>query len=55
MKKSPPRTGSYGDGRAGRWSSPWVMRSVVILAGVIVVVAFVYAAANGVLFRSNSH
>jgi hypothetical protein len=55
VKKGPARTGKYGEGRAGRGSSPWVIRIVVGVAAVIVVVALVYAAANGVLFRVNSH
>ena len=54
VKKGSPRTGRYGEGRAGRGSSPWVMRVVVIVAAVVVLAALVYAAANGVLFRVNS-
>ena len=48
--REPVRTGAYGDGRAGRGSSPWVIRGVVLVAAVIVVGALVYAAANGILF-----
>lgn len=44
------RSGRYGEDRAGRWSSPWVLRGVVAVAVVIVVVALVFAAANGILF-----
>lgn len=55
VKKGPPRTGKYGEGRGGRGSSPWVMRVVVIVAAAVVLAALVYAAANGVLFRVNSH
>ncbi|MBW4042433.1 MAG: hypothetical protein HIU86_09950 [Acidobacteria bacterium] len=55
VKKGPARTGRYGEGRGGRGSSPWVMRIVVIVASAVVLAALVYAAANGVLFRVNSH
>jgi hypothetical protein len=34
----------------GRWSSPWVIRGVVIVAVVIVVIALVYAGLHGILF-----
>lgn len=44
------RTGRYGEGRAGRASSPWVIRGVVIVAVVILVVAIAVAAAQGILF-----
>jgi hypothetical protein len=44
------RTGTYGEGRAGRWSSPWVMRGVVAFVVLVLLVAIVYAAVNGVLF-----
>jgi uncharacterized membrane protein len=44
------RSGTYGEGRAGRWSSPWVIRTVVAVVVLILVVAIVYAAVNGVLF-----
>jgi preprotein translocase subunit SecE len=37
-------------GRAGRGSSPWVIRTIVAVAVVIVVVAVIFAAVNGVLF-----
>ena len=48
------RSGRYGDQHGGRWSSPWVLRIVVIVAAAILVTALVYAAANGVLFSTNS-
>jgi anti-sigma-K factor RskA len=44
------RTGRYGEDRAGRWSSPWVIRVVVIVAVAILVTAVVYAALHGILF-----
>jgi hypothetical protein len=44
------RSGSYGENRGGRWSSPWVIRVVVIIAVVILVTAIVYAALHGFLF-----
>ena len=49
-RKGPARTGSYGAGRAGRWPSPWVIRIIVAVAVLIVVVALVYAASQGLLF-----
>lgn len=47
------RTGRYGDTHGGRWSSPWVIRIVVIVAAAILVTAVVYAAVNGVLFTTS--
>lgn len=47
------RTGRYGDTHGGRWSSPWVIRIVVIVAAAILVFAIVYAALHGVLFSVN--
>ena len=44
------RDGRYGEGRAGRGSSPWVIRSAVGVAVVILVAPLVYAALHGVLF-----
>ncbi len=49
------RAGQYGAGRAGRGSSPWVIRAVVAVAVVIVVIALVYAALHGVLFSLPKH
>ncbi|MGT2424584.1 hypothetical protein [Amnibacterium kyonggiense] len=46
----PRREGRYGDHHGGRWSSPWVIRLVAIVAGLILVVALAYAAAHGFLF-----
>ena len=54
VRKGPARTGRYGAGRAGRGSSPWIIRIVVAFAALVVVVALVYAALNGVLFSVNS-
>lgn len=48
------RAGRYGDTHGGRWSSPWVIRIVVIVASAILVTAVVYAALHGVLFSVNS-
>lgn len=47
------RTGRYGDTHGGRWSSPWVIRIVVIVAAAILATAIVYAAVNGVLFTTS--
>lgn len=44
------RSGRYGEGRAGRWSSPWVIRAVIAVAVVILLVALVYAGLHGFLF-----
>ena len=44
------RSGRYGEGRAGRWSSPWVIRTVAVVAALILVAALAYAAVNGFLF-----
>lgn len=44
------RSGRYGEDRAGRWSSPWVIRCVVLVAVVILVIAVAYAATHGILF-----
>jgi hypothetical protein len=50
-----PREGRYGEVHGGRWSSPWVIRIVVIVAAAILATALIYAAVNGVLFSVNSH
>ena len=47
------RTGKYGETHGGRWSSPWVIRIVAIVAGAILLTAIVYAAVNGVLFTTS--
>jgi hypothetical protein len=47
---NPRRTGRYGDSHGGRWSSPWVIRTVVIVAAAVLVVAIAVAAAQGILF-----
>ena len=44
------RSGRYGDSRGGRWSSPWVLRIVVLVAAAIVVFAIVFASLQGFLF-----
>jgi hypothetical protein len=44
------RDGRYGEHHGGRWSSPWVIRIVALVAGLILVAAIAYAAANGFLF-----
>ncbi|WP_375389919.1 hypothetical protein [uncultured Amnibacterium sp.] len=49
-RRGPTRTGSYGAGRAGRWSSPWVLRIVVIVAAAILLAAVVLAGMQGILF-----
>jgi hypothetical protein len=49
-KPSPRRTGKYGDSHGGRWSSPWVIRIVVIVAAAVLAVAIAVAAAQGILF-----
>ena len=49
------RSGRYGEGRAGRWSSPWVIRAVVAFAVLVLLVAIVYAAVHGELFSVTKH
>jgi hypothetical protein len=49
-RKAVVRTGRYGAEHGGRWSSPWVIRGVVLVAAAILVFALVYAAAHGFLF-----
>lgn len=54
-RPSPHREGRYGEGRAGRWSGPWVIRGVIAVAVVILAVALVYAGLHGFLFALPSH
>ena len=50
-----PREGRYGEHHGGRWSSPWVIRIVAVVAGLLLATAIVYAAVHGELFSVTKH
>jgi hypothetical protein len=50
VRTGPARTGRYGEHHGGRWSSPWVIRIVVIVAAAILLAALVVAGMQGILF-----